>query len=48
MAQLIDVEEELYEETSVKVKGRSAFGGESRLGGRGGRGGRGGKGKRGK
>jgi len=54
MLQLAAVENELYDEVSVKVKGfsRSGIGGGhhgSRVGvGRGGRGGRGGKGKRGK
>jgi hypothetical protein len=46
-----EVEEDLFEETSIKIKGsgKKGFGGGSRAGvGRGGRGGRGGKGKRGK
>jgi hypothetical protein len=50
MEQLVEKEEELFEETSVKVKGggKKGFGGGSRAGiGRGGRGGRGGKGRRG-
>lgn len=51
MEQLVEKEEELFEETSIKLKGsgKKGFGGGSRAGvGRGGRGGRGGKGKRGK
>jgi len=49
MQQLIDLEEELFDEVSVRLKSGGRFGGGSRVGvGRGGRGGRGGKGKRGK